>query len=217
MAVQVGSRLGPYDVTALIGEADLVLSYNQDRRRRNEMPKNLGVSMTTTTSRTFAMSCAAAVVTTLAIPIAGRAQAPEPPMSAEDCPVTFTEDVAPIVFDHCVSCHQPDGVAPMSLTTYEEVRPWARAIRQAVVTRAMPPWKADQGDVAFLGDRRLSEASITTLTRWVDAGAPQGDPDQLPALPSLGETWSLGEPDLVVRMPQAFPVPAVSQPVLGCE
>ena len=84
-------------------------------------------------------------------------------MSAEDRPVTFTEDVAPIVFDHCVSCHQPDGVAPMSLTTYEEVRSWARAIRQAVVTRAMPPWKADQGDVAFLGDRRLSEASSPRL------------------------------------------------------
>ena len=164
--------------------------------------------MTTTTSRTISVFCAAAVATTVAIPIAAQAQAPIPSPSAEDRPGTFTEDVAAIVFGHCVSCHRAGGVAPMSLTTYDEVRPWARAIRQAVVTRQMPPWKADQGDVAFLGDRRLSEASIATLVRWADAGAPQGDPDQLPPLPSLEEAWPLGEPDLVVRMPEAFPVPA---------
>ena len=168
---------------------------------------------TTTNSRTCFLLRAAAVMTALAVSTVGVAQGQAPPPSAEHPPVTFTEDVAAIVFDHCVSCHRPDGVAPMSLTTYEEVRPWARSIRQAVVTRAMPPWKADSGDVAFSGDRRLSESAIDTLVRWVDAGAPLGDPSRLPPLPPPATAWSMGEPDLVVRMPEAFPVPAEGRDV----
>src|SRR5271154_4298438 len=98
--------------------------------------------------------------------------------SLTDKPVTFTKDVAPIFQAKCQDCHRAGSMAPMSLITYEESRPWAKAIRERVVTRQMPPWHIDPnvGVQKFKNDMSLSDAQIATIVRWVDSGAPMGDP-----------------------------------------
>lgn len=87
--------------------------------------------------------------------------------------VTFTRDVAPILFDHCTKCHHPNDVAPMSLLSYSEARPWARAIRAAVIGRKMPPWHADPHYGDFSNDARLTDTQIQTIKAWVDADRPR--------------------------------------------
>jgi hypothetical protein len=121
---------------------------------------------------------------------------------------TFTRDVAPILFRSCVECHRPSGMAPMSLVTYEDARPWARAVRQKVVAREMPPWGADPTIGKFANDVSLKPTEVETVAAWVDAGAPQGDPADLPPAPKFAEGWSIGQPDLVFTMLQPFNVPA---------
>src|SRR5947207_13793709 len=98
--------------------------------------------------------------------------------SAADGPApTFSKDVAPIFQEKCAACHRADSMAPMSLTTYEESRPWARSIKSRVQTRQMPPWHLDPtvGIQHYKNDRSLSPVQIDTIVRWVDAGAPKGD------------------------------------------
>src|SRR5579862_7909286 len=90
-------------------------------------------------------------------------------------PVTFNKEVLPILQKNCQSCHRPGEVAPMSLLTYSEARPWAKAIKTAVASRKMPPWFADSKYGHFANDRTMSNADIQTLVAWVDAGAPEGD------------------------------------------
>ena len=128
--------------------------------------------------------------------------------------VTYYEHVAPILQANCVSCHQPAGsnigslVAPMSLMTYEETRPWARAIARKVRAREMPPWFADAPKGVFLNERGLTEKEIQTIVAWVDAGAPGGDRSKAPPSARLAEAqsggYSLGKPDLIVKMPPYF-------------
>lgn len=120
---------------------------------------------------------------------------------------TFTKDVAPILYKNCASCHRPNDIAPMSLLTYENARPWAKAIREQVATRQMPPWHATQPHGTFLNDRRLSDADRDTLIRWVDGGAPKGDPKDLPPVPKFAEGWEIGTPDVVLSMAKDFDVP----------
>src|SRR5262245_15478795 len=124
--------------------------------------------------------------------------------------VTFTKDVAPIVFNKCANCHRPGEVAPMPLTSYAEVRPWSKAIREEVAQRTMPPWYADPhtSTLKFSNDRRLTQKEIDTITAWVDAGAPKGDDKDLPAMPKYTPGWTFGEPDAVIEMPVEFEVPA---------
>src|SRR5438093_5502522 len=100
----------------------------------------------------------------------------------QQAPVTFTKDVAPILQRNCQVCHRPGSIAPMSLLTYDEVRPWARAIKQNVVLRNMPPWHIDPniGIHEFSNSVALSDAEIATIAKWVDAGAPQGNPADMP-------------------------------------
>src|SRR5579864_952986 len=95
---------------------------------------------------------------------------------------TFTKDIAPILQAKCEECHRKGSMAPMSLVTYEETRPWAKAIRQRVVARQMPPWHIDTtvGVQKFKNDMSLSDQQISAITRWVDAGAPQGDLKDMP-------------------------------------
>jgi mono/diheme cytochrome c family protein len=129
--------------------------------------------------------------------------------------VTFTKDIAPILQRSCQQCHRPAGVAPMSLTTYDEVRPWARAIRHrtGLGPRAgvMPPWfvEKDIGIQRFKDDPSLSDEEIATIAQWVDSGAPQGNAGDMPAPRNFADTdkWTIGEPDLVLRSPQVI-VPA---------
>src|ERR1700733_2725128 len=121
---------------------------------------------------------------------------------------TFTKDIAPIFYKNCVSCHRPGEIAPMSLIDYQSVRPWAKAIREAVATRKMPPWFADPRYGHFSNDTRLKVQEIETIRAWVDAGAAQGNLKDLPAPPAFTEGWRFGKPDVVVDIGQDFRVPA---------
>lgn len=122
--------------------------------------------------------------------------------------VTYTKDVAPILFSRCAGCHRPGDIAPMALLSYKETRPWAKAIREAVVRRTMPPWHADPHYGKFANDARLSEAEIATIRGWVDGGAPEGNPADLPPLPQFADGWKMGKPDLVVDIGEDFKVAA---------
>jgi Flp pilus assembly protein TadD len=121
---------------------------------------------------------------------------------------TFTKDVAPIVFDACVSCHRDGGPGPFPLTTYDDVRRRATQIAQVTRTRYMPPWKVHEDVGQFVGQRLLTAREIGTLTQWAKNGAPEGDPRDLPPLPKHAEGWLLGKPDLVVKPEAAFTLPA---------
>jgi hypothetical protein len=125
--------------------------------------------------------------------------------------VTFTKDVAPIFYARCAECHRPTMFAPMSLMTYESARPWAKSIRQKVESRQMPPWGADPAYGTFKNDPRLSQTEIDTITAWVDAGAPKGDPKDLPPAPQFEEGWSIGKPDVVFSMGEDFQIPATGE------
>ena len=140
--------------------------------------------------------------------------------SAADTVPTFTKDIAPIFQEKCEACHRPDSIAPMSLISYEDARPWARSIRSRVEQRQMPPWHIDRtiGIQDFKNDRSLTDAQIDTITRWVDGGAPKGDMKDMPK-PKVWpneQGWNFAAqfgqkaPDLIVKS-DPFTMPAVSQ------
>jgi Tfp pilus assembly protein PilF len=122
--------------------------------------------------------------------------------------VTFNRDVAPIVFQHCTSCHRPGEAAPFPLQTFEDVHQRAALIASVTERRFMPPWKPDTGFGEFEGVRRLTDEQIATIQQWVAEGATEGDLKDLPHIPGYTGGWQLGPPDLVVAMPQAFAMPA---------
>ena len=123
-------------------------------------------------------------------------------------PPTFDRDIAPIVYQNCATCHHPGEVAPFSLLSYADVKKHADDIATATGSRYMPPWKADPGTVHFVGERRLSDAQIKTISEWAKGGMPEGDKRDLPATPTFPPGWSNGEPDLVVQLPKAFTLKA---------
>lgn len=122
----------------------------------------------------------------------------------------FTRDVAPILYKRCAPCHHEGEVAPFPLLSYEDAKKRARLIGEVTRTRLMPPWKPVPGFNHFAGERRLSDAELQTIQRWVATGAREGNPAQLPEPPRFpaADGWQLGEPDLVVQAPRAFAVPA---------
>jgi hypothetical protein len=140
-------------------------------------------------------------------------------MAADSPTPTFTKDVAPIFQAKCEACHRPDNMAPMSLQTYEQARPWAKSIAQRVGAHQMPPWHIDKtvGIQKFKNDRSLTDDQVDTIVRWVAAGAPKGDPKDMPA-PKVWtddtKEWSMqakyGQPDLLVKSPE-YTMPAVAQ------
>ena len=152
-------------------------------------------------SRLLTASLAAAALGVVA-PIALHAQ--QSPAARE---VTFTKDIAPILQRSCENCHRPDGVAPMSLVTYEDVRPWARAIKQrtSIGPKAgvMPPWYVEKniGIQQFHNDPSLSDEEIATIAKWADGGAPRGNPADMPAAKVYADRtrWAIGTPDLIVK------------------
>jgi hypothetical protein len=121
---------------------------------------------------------------------------------------TYSKDVAPILFNRCTECHRQGEAAPMTFLTYAEVRPWAKAIRERVITRAMPPWYADPNHGKFSNDRSLSQREIETIVAWADAGAPEGNARDLPKSPEYVDGWSIGKPDVVFDLDQDVAVPA---------
>jgi mono/diheme cytochrome c family protein len=122
--------------------------------------------------------------------------------STPDQAPTFDKDVAPILYRNCVVCHHPNDIAPMSLMNYQETRPWAAAIRQAVVRRVMPPWHADPHVGDFMNDPRLSEQDIATINEWVKNGAKEGDSKDLPPAPVFNGAWHI-KPDVILTIPES--------------
>ena len=134
--------------------------------------------------------------------VAGAAAAQQNASAANQTPVTFTKDVAPILQRSCQTCHRPGAVAPMALLTYEDVRPWARSIKTKVTNREMPPWHIDRniGITKFKNDPSLTDQEIALIAKWVDAGAPRGNPADMPAPRKFEELdqWFIGKPDIVI-------------------
>jgi len=135
--------------------------------------------------------------------------------SAASVPITFSKDVAPIFQQRCEECHRPGGMAPMSLRTFEDVRPWARAIRARVAAREMPPWflNKEVGIREYKDDYSLSDQQIDTILKWVDGGLLQGNAADLPKPRTFPNeaSWAIGAPDLVISMDKAYNVPAVAK------
>jgi hypothetical protein len=126
--------------------------------------------------------------------------------------VTFTKDVAPILAEHCQVCHRANTFAPMSLMTYQEARPWAKSIKAKVAAREMPPWFIDKnvGIQHFSNDVSLSDQDIATIVKWVDSGAPEGNPKDMPPARQFPneQVWQIGKPDLIVNLPKDVVVKA---------
>jgi hypothetical protein len=117
-------------------------------------------------------------------------------------PVTFSKDVAPIFHAKCAECHRPGDSAPFSTLTYKDVRPWAKSIKEKVVNRTMPPWHADPHFGNFKNDRSLSQKEIDTIAAWVDGGAVEGNPKDLPPVPTFNDGWTIGKPDMIIKVPE---------------
>ena len=145
--------------------------------------------------------CAAGVIGGSLGPVRMLAAAPATPQGQ----VTFTKDVAPILQRSCQSCHRPGSIAPMSLITYEDVRPWTRAIKLKTSLREMPPWFIEKnvGIQKFKDDISLSDEEIATIAAWSDGGAARGNPSDMPPPRQFpdAETWTIGPPDLIVSSP----------------
>jgi hypothetical protein len=152
--------------------------------------------------------CAAIVGLAAAGMVASVATGPTHASGSPNVSVTFTKNVAPILYKNCTTCHRPGEAAPMSLLTYKDARPWAKAIRQQVVDGVMPPWHADPRYGAFQNDRRLTPQEVETITSWVSQGAAEGDPTDLPPPPAYEDGWNIGKPDLVISMQEDYAVPA---------
>ena len=130
------------------------------------------------------------------------------PALAADGKPTFTKDVAPIFYKSCIECHRATMFAPFSLTSYEDARPWLRAIKQRVQARTMPPWGSDMPHGLFRNDPRLSDQEVETIVSWIDGGAPKGDLADMPKMPPLAEGWTIGKPDAIYAMTEDFNIPA---------
>lgn len=124
--------------------------------------------------------------------------------------VTYSKDVAPIFFEHCAMCHRPGEVAPMSLLSYQEARPWAKSIAKAVGQRVMPPWSGESENRTWKNDISLSQEQIDTILAWVAQGAKRGNPTDMPNAPTFPTGWTLGEPDYVITL-DAVEVPAAGE------
>ncbi len=122
--------------------------------------------------------------------------------------VTYAEQIAPLMQNHCVSCHRPGQIAPFALTEYADVAAWSDTMLEVIDAGRMPPWHADPAHGKFLNEARMTDDEKALFRRWVDAGVPEGDPAKAPALADVSNDWSVPEPRTVFRMPEAYNVPA---------
>ena len=123
-------------------------------------------------------------------------------------PVTFNKDVLPVLQKNCQGCHRPGQIGPMPLLTYQNTRPWAKAIKEAVLTKKMPPWFADPRYGHFANERKLTDSEIAVLVRWAESGAPRARPRTARADRSFPPTDGTSQPDRVFAMPTPYEVPA---------
>jgi len=119
-------------------------------------------------------------------------------------PITFSKEIAPIFYKNCAECHRPGEGAPFSTLSYKDVRPWAKSIKEKVANRTMPPWHADPHFGEFSNNRTLSQSEIDTILAWVDGGAAEGNPKDLPAAPKFADGWNISAPDLVLPIPEEY-------------
>ena len=138
------------------------------------------------------------------------------PRTARAEAITYNKHIAPILWKNCANCHRPGEVGPFSLLTYKDAAKRAEFIRDVVKERIMPPWKAEPDFGKFHGARRLSDGETAAIDRWVADGAPEGAKADLPEPPKFSVGWQLGEPDLVLKMPEAFEVPAETPDIYRC-
>ena len=122
--------------------------------------------------------------------------------------VTFYKDVLPVLQKNCQNCHRPGEAAPMSFLNYDSARPWAKAMKTAVMTKKMPPWYADPHYGKFSNDRTMSAADIQTIAAWADSGAKSGNPKDAPAPIAFTDGWGIPKPDVVLEMPMEFDIAA---------
>src|SRR5687768_5657437 len=115
--------------------------------------------------------------------------------------VTFNRDVLPLLQKNCQTCHRPGEAAPMAFLSYKDTRPWAKAIREAVATKRMPPWFADPHVGKFSNDRSLSQQEIDTFVKWADTGAREGNPKDAPAPVKFVQGWNIGQPETIIKTP----------------
>ena len=127
-----------------------------------------------------------------------------PQAAVEPAGITYSEHIAPIVLQHCAACHRPGEAAPFSLLTYSDVRSRAQLIGAAVSGRVMPPWKPEPDVLSFVGERGLSTGHIRLIQEWIAQGAVEGDPSKIPPAPAWPEGWRLGQPDLIVKLPEPY-------------
>ncbi|MEI6233355.1 MAG: hypothetical protein WCT04_09895 [Planctomycetota bacterium] len=137
-------------------------------------------------------------------------------LGASENSVTFNKDIAPILFQNCTGCHRPGEVAPFDLITYQDASKRAKQLARVTQSRYMPPWKAEPGHGEFLDERRLTTDQLALIKNWADNGAPEGVAADLPAAPKFTDGWKLGEPDLVVKMPDSFTLQAEGRDVFRC-
>ncbi len=156
----------------------------------------------------FALRTAPTWVGLLCLCLVSVVQAADDAESADKTTVTYNRDIAPIVQANCVACHRPGEVAPFGLQTYEQVQKRGRLVAELTSNRTMPPWKSHAQDGPFIGQRRLTEAQIDTIARWVEQGLAEGDAADLPAPPQFADGWKLGTPDIILSMPEAYQLAA---------
>src|SRR5439155_13431158 len=138
----------------------------------------------------------------------GRPESSSPaPHRAPPGPVTFDRDIAPITFQHCSPCHRPGQSGPFDLLTYADVRKRAREIGRVTLDHTMPPWLPEPGYGQFKEERRLSEEEIRLIQEWIVGGEVEGNSADLPPVPQWSESWQLGEPDLVLKIPEPYTLP----------
>jgi len=157
-----------------------------------------------------AVPSSAALMAMLSFALAARVEVRKPrsPVSSASSPVTFTRDIAPIVFQYCSPCHRPGEAAPFPLLTYDDTAKFARQIAFMTERRIMPPWLPAPGEFKFVGELRLSEEQIALFKRWAEAGAPQGDLRDLPPEPKFTPGWQLGKPDLILHARKPYSLAA---------
>src|SRR4051794_41185152 len=122
--------------------------------------------------------------------------------------VTWSENIAPIVYKNCSNCHRAGQVSAISLMSYDDVRRRGSLVAQTVRTRYMPPWKPEPGWAAYRDERRLTPEQMAMIDAWVKDGMPRGDIAKEPTVPAFADDWLLGKPDLILEMPASFSVPA---------
>jgi mono/diheme cytochrome c family protein len=127
---------------------------------------------------------------------------------AQNSTVTWSRQIAPLVYNNCTTCHHPGGAGPFSLLTYEDARRWAAQMEVVTSSRYMPPWLPEHGFGDFADERRLTNDEIALIAKWAETGMAQGDASAVPPAPKYSESWQFGTPDLVLKVEQPFTLPA---------